>query len=416
LEEIKKKNGLDAKLHQITSGKDDASSDLKIKDLNEEILVKIKDTFVKTQVDATKERDLDGIKSFEVRKVSGTTYMALPSNIEELCASNYLYKLLILANSHNKIQGVTSGVKHDDTIGKNDDITSFLHGFGVILVEGKLIKKPKLKGMFGRGLSCAVKYAIGSIKNADVSLLKLMKVSSAPEVVFKDPWGKKHITEKRLLDNVIAAIKRVEKPWESVKTWILPLEEIKKKNGLDAKLHQNSLIDEVERKYILKDFKEELKAVDALLPADIEVKERKSLSMSSLPDTKIDSILSYSDHVRSVIKLFKPYKDFVNDLLSLRLKCVYGHKDNTQLKRRKKPIHDLINNIKKTREFVTSFNIGRGMRVHPPFIVTYYPTSEGEYNTLRKQLDEWLAKFSAEDDMSVRAGLNQKWLIAAISD
>jgi hypothetical protein len=232
--------------------------------------------------------------------------------------------------------------------------------------------------------------------------LKIAKVKSAPEEVFKDPWGKSYLTEKRLLDNIILALKKCKFPEAAVKTWEYPWDKIKEKMGLSDKIVDNPLLDEVERKFIRTDFKEEL-AVGSMV----------ELKIPSSPDSPYLTNLSLT--VENLVKKFKPLKSFVQDLVALRLKCVYGHPDNRTLKKKKKPVTDLIRNIKKTREYLVAFNIGRGLKVEPPFIPPYFPNTDIEYQTCRRQIDEWYASI-AGDDMRVRAGLVRGWLIGAISE
>lgn len=355
-----------------------------------------------SQEKATEKTDLQGIKSFEVRKVQGKTFMGLPSNIEALGETNYLYKLLVKANNINKIIGVKCTQEYTDTMANNKDVQSFLHGFGVPLVIEDIPNiKVKTKGMFGRGLSCAIKYIIANIKKADSSLLKLSKCKSAAEEVFKDPWGKANTTEKRLLDNIILALKKVKTNEVALKTWYYPLDKIKEKNGIRLNIVDNPLIDEIERKYIRSDFEQSKAAASTVV---LEIKDETS------------GIVAFSEAVRALIKDFKPLKDFVNDLVSLRLKCVYGHRDNQALKRRKKPIGDLVRNIRNTKEYLVAFNIGRGLRVHPPFIVTYFPATDGEYRNMRTQIQEWAATIGGTDENKARAVLVSKWLEGAISE
>jgi hypothetical protein len=328
--------------------------------------------------------------------------MGLPSNIEELGNTNsYLFKLLLLANKENKIKGVEVGHYHT-TFARNPDTETFLQGFGVPLVKGELPSfKVKTRGLFGRGLSSAVKYMIGNIPTADISLLKLTKCKSAPEEVFKDPWGKSHVTEKRILDNIIVALKRCKIENKVLDEWLHPWEKIMEKNGIDKKILDNQLIDEIEREWIQDDFKESLAVASAVPEFKTEEKEFK--------------ILSLGKELKRVIKLFKPLKSFVGDLVSLRLKVLYGHKDNTALKRRKRPIGELKRNIAMTKEFVNAFNIGRGGQVRPPYLLPYFPSSNGEWQTLKGQIDVWYASIAGEQ-MRLRAGVVHKWLQGAITE
>jgi len=370
------------------------------KDLNEVFLSKILSTLVTSQREATEVISLEGIKPFEVRKLDGHLYMGLPVNMDKLCEHSYLFKLLLVANKKNQIQG-REAQTFQSQLPKNTDVEAFLHGFGVPIVTDVFPNfKVKSKGKFGQGLSCAVKYIVGTMKDADSSLLKLAKVKSAAEEVFKDPWGKSYPTEKRILDNIIIALKKVKITDDDVKSWVFPWGKIKEKNGIDGKIATNPLLDENEREWISYDFKNALAAASAVEP---ELKSDKNY-LSSL-----------TAEVRTLIKTFKPLKDFVGDLVSLRLKTLYSHRDNATLKRKNRPIGDLKNNIKRTKEFVNAFNIGRGGQVRPPYIMPYYPATDAEYQAIRLQITTWFGSITGTE-MRSRAGVVSTWLTAAISD
>jgi len=95
------------------------------KDLNQEILVKLQSTFVTSLSESKAKESLEGLKAFEVRKVRDSTYVGLPTNMENLAISYYLFKLFLKANQVLKIKGVAVSERYETHLPKNKDVNPF---------------------------------------------------------------------------------------------------------------------------------------------------------------------------------------------------------------------------------------------------------------------------------------------------
>jgi hypothetical protein len=349
------------------------------------------------------KESLDGLKAFEVRKVKNDVFVGLPTNIEQLAIDYYLFKLFLKANKVLKIKGVAVSSKYETTMPKNKDVEAFLQGFGLILITQSIPeRKTKIRGMFGKGVSCAIKYCLSTFKDIDVNLLKLNKTEQAPQMVLGDSWGSKYVTEKRILDSIINAIKKSTYNFLNIGDWLQPITEINKRFGLDYEvLLNNPLLDEVERQWIRHDFK-----VDSFISLD----EKKDSKIGSVGDLQ-----EFTSIVKGKMKSLKPIKDFVNDIVSQRVKLAYQHPLNKALKKKGKGIDPLINNIRRTREYLTAYSIGRSSGMPRPFVCPPFPIDERDVGTFLNQVHAWERSYSQDQTYADRARQTANWLEASIA-
>jgi hypothetical protein len=359
----------------------------------------IKDRLVTSLEKARQLSNLEGLGPFEVTKEGKKVYMAYPTNMEELIKESYLYVLIILANKINKVTVVKSKKAYKTTMLQEDRKEDFLKGFGVPLVKGVHPTFTQTRGNFGKGIHCAVKYKFQHTKGFDLNITKVRKVESAPTFLFGDLWGSKNITDKRLVDNIINALKTIE--WEkgAELSWIKPKVQIVADYGLNAKLHENQLLSIMEQQFIIEDFKKE--RYNATIPDwKEEMKDVSEISMA----------------FQRSVKAFKPYKEFVNDIINSRLRAIYSQKENKGRKRKQLPIKQLVDDLKNTKVYLDVFNPCRAAQVVPPFNVPFYPENAGEYDNVLHLLTKWekAAKVHEEKD-SLRVLAIKQWFIANLA-
>jgi len=269
------------------------------------------------------------------------------------------------------------------------------------MINGIPERKTKIRGQFGKGVSCAIKYALSIYKDIDINLLKLNKTESAPTMVLGDAWGKKYTTEKRILDSIINAIKKSSYDFTGLNDWIQPQEELTRRFGLDYEgLISNPLLEESERTWIRQDFK-----------VSTFVADEKKGSISSVADLQ-----AFTKRIKDYQRSLKPVKDFIGDIVSQRVKLAYGHPLNKSIKRRQKGIEPLISNIKKTREYLVAFNIGRSARLPRPFVPPAFPTSDGELQLFVRELTAWETTYVGDVENSTRARQVANWFEGAINN
>jgi len=255
--------------------------------------------------------------------------------------------------------------------------------------------------MFGKGLACAIKYIISNYGDIDPNLLKLGKVESAPTMVLGDSWGSKYKTEKKILDNVISSLKKSTYDFTNLNDWLQPQNEVVKKYGMDIKeIINNPLLDETERTWIREDYK----------TPPFVINETKYGKVSSIADLQ-----ALTKEVNSYLKTIKPIKSLVNDIVGNRLKCVYQHPLNKTRGAKKKGIDILISNIRRTREYLVSFNIGRAAGLSNPFVPVGYPIDNQQYESFKTQLSGWERTYRGKGEpQEGRSHLVANWFQGAI--
>jgi hypothetical protein len=287
---------------------------------------------------------------------------------------------------------VTVDEPHATTMIRDSSKEDFLKGFGLALVEEKIPKYTQTRGMFGRGVHLAAKYRMQCLKNFDLNLTKIRKVESAPEILFGNLWGSKNIVDKRIVDNIIMAIKKL--PFDDDCTWIKSTAQIKVDYGLDENLHKNQLLSPDEQMFIKEDFKSEFHIAYEIL--DLKCESGK------LP--------AFSEQVQKLVRAFKPYKEFVTDIINSRLRAIYSKKENKARKKRQQPIKVLVESMKYTKEYLDAFNPCRAARL-PSFQVPFVPQSPEEFNKVAKALSNWCNSIN-EPGLKTRALLVESWYLA----
>lgn len=320
--------------------------------------------------------------------------MGLPDNMEDLIISDYLALLTLAANKANKIIGykcTKSGILKQSW---SEEQKLFLHGLGSPLALGRIPERPaKLSGGFGRGLSCAVKVRFTTQANMDPRLLKIMETKYALTELLGDAWAKKEVIIKRLVDNVLTAIKTLEMPGEACMSWIKPNQELFKIYPVSTKnLLKSELLDDIERNSLIEDFKDILESKEFKIP---EIKSPKIL---------VDVIEELKKEQKRISKL----KNHVDEIIATRLKAVYSFKGNSKMKSQRRPLKDLMLNMKKSKEYLEAFNPSKGMRLPSFMPLPFYPQTQEEEVQLKRRILTWVGTYGNSPLLN-RAELCSSW-------
>jgi len=371
-------------------------------DYNEELLSKYSKLLVTSREAAKKIDDLKTLDLWEIRRLDDHLWMGLPENMEELVKTDYLALLTLAANSINGIKGFKTGknglIRHAWT----EDQKDFLQGLGVFVAAGKLTTRPKkVSGPFGRGLSCAAKHWFDRNKGFDSRIVKCMEVKYAVTELMGDAWAKKEVSVKKLIDNVLGAVRKCEGNPEAITSWIKPHEEIFKIYPFSTKkLFDTEILSPLEKEFIRADYKDELE-------------EKKEFKVPETYDS-LKSVEGMIALVKAEQARTKRVRRYVEELIDYRLKTVYSYKGNSRLKAQKRPLKDLLNNMKKTKDYLVAFNPSRTARLEPSMPCPFFPTSVEEEEQLKRRVLDWVALFRDKGNAEMRSRSCSDWLANAV--
>jgi hypothetical protein len=193
--------------------------------------------------------------------------------------------------------------------------------------------------------------------------------------LFGDIWGKNYPDQKKMIDTVIHYLRTKKFMSGDIKKLLLPPQMVISERGLNLDWSPD-LVSDVE---------------DSLLNEIID--ERKILKHYVLEYSNIKDVtdvISLTTELLNRNKTIKPIKDTIKNVTSYRITSVYApYKGKNRDKARKKPIKELIEDIKGSSDYA-SFNPSVWVKligVTP--ITALFPATEEEW----KKFDEYKDKF-----------------------
>jgi hypothetical protein len=271
-----------------------------------------------------------------------------------------------------------------------------LNGFGVPLVEGGIPAFRKdLKGPFKKGLYCCINYISTGIKYCDRRWLVFGESPSILLLLFGEAWAVKHQEEKIILDFVISTLSKIKA--SNIPTYLVNIEELRKKLGLKANRHKNQVISSEEQKFIEEDYSETIDKIKGF-----KYYEYKS----------IEDLVAHMRDAQKMCKEAKIYSDLCKEIVGDRLDLVFK---GDKRKKQNQPIEKLIQQKKDTVEYVKVFNPCRAAGIKTAFRVGSLPSNEEEKRKVKVAISEWKASFKGVGKLQARLPTVEAWYVEVLS-
>jgi hypothetical protein len=325
---------------------------------------------VSTPKEARQTISIESLRPFESRMVEGTRVVCVPSNIESLVADHYIFTLAALCLKHCDHK-IVEGREYTPTFKHTADQILCLNGFGAPIVEEKVPNfRNDIRGAFKKGLLSAMTYIVEEVKFCDKRWFIFNESKNIMLTLFGEAWATKHQDEKIILDFIISILKT--QPIFGMDTYLINVDELRKRLGLKANRHKNAVISDDEQKFIEEDYKDILKQIR---------------------EFKYDEYKNWMDlitHMKRTVRLCKdakPYSDLCKEIINDRLTWVFkGQKKNKKL-----PIMKLIDD-KKSQDvigYIKVFNPCRSAGINTPFRIGSVPSSKEDESSFKKSFVEW---------------------------
>jgi hypothetical protein len=298
---------------------------------------------------------------FQTVTKGANTFIALPSNYEEMVEDNLFFQIL------NKliVDGVYSPVTIDKTFTPRLKLgsaeTTFLKAFYYQTFSNTMIKLPTRKSQLYHGLMSAQKIILSAIPDLDISLYKQKSAKLPSTVIFGDPYGKNYPVEKKILDKMIHTMRTNKINCEFFCN-LIPLNEIIKDKGLKVDTSSDLL-------------SEDEKAAAKSLLRDIGQFELPDESDFKSERHAID----FQKSIRDFQKKVKVIKIGINTIVSERITaCFAPYSGSARIKAKKEKISTLIDNAKSDSVYYKAFNPSMvNLLVGRPRQITQFPEAWG---------------------------------------
>lgn len=261
--------------------------------------------------------------------------------------------------------------------------------------------KPNIK----QGVSEAVRRILTN-RNVSTEFVRMDAIGRIADHVFGNAWATKHPIEKKILDKIIHMVSITDGDVSHLHSWFLSKEEIMKNAGIKL-VHKNNFISEFEIKLIEGDFKTAIEVVDNFKgPQD---------TSDHFGHADIDNLIKYSrdyvNYVHHCQKVMKEYKSLCKQIVDERSSFIFTTPANNKLKKAKKPINELIANIKDTHDYVKLFSPSRLCSKN--YVMIYYqPRPVAEMNLMTAEVQLWFKNNALN---SQRAQLGYSWICEALA-
>jgi hypothetical protein len=277
---------------------------------------------------------------FQTMIKAGQTFVGLPSNFEENCEKQYLFR----AVSKLIEKGVYHTVHLEKTyssklkLGASEEL--FLKGFILQVFNKTLVELPSSKTPLYHGILAAQKYIISAKDNLDITLFKQCHAKQPSAYIFGDVYGKDYPIEKKILDKLI----HILRTWEyevDVQKYLIPWNEVVKEKGLSIDLSSDTL-EEDEKSYI------RLLIEENKMQAQLE-------SYSGL--RTLDDVLKFQGLMQKDQKALKQIKTCIDTMVSERITaCFAPYQGAARQKARKIKLSILMENAKSDKDQFKHFN------------------------------------------------------------
>jgi len=351
-----------------------------IKAVTEEVHSLLQPKLIASYTGAKRQQDLSKLAPWKVIKYQDKLYVGLPSNYKDLLNKSYLYVAFLAAVDRQKMIMAELDQEFTHTFSLTPEKDQWLKGFTSILVNGEI---PTYEGagqkQYFQGVGCAIRYMMDEIKDLKPDWFSIGHDKVASTTIFGDPWGGKFKTEKRMLDQVISTIKKIPLDFAKLGEYQISYKAWCEKYRVSSKLHENPVLSDMERQWIVHDYKGTAKAID-----------EKQYTHTC---TSKDGYLAYQKQLEKLLKGFNSYKTFVDHIIDKRMKSIYSYQGNKQKRGGKKvPIKDLIAKMRYTREYLESFNPTLVAGGNSVYYIVGYPSNKEERTKFLDNLDKWLNK------------------------
>jgi len=346
---------------------------------------------VATPKEARQNIAVDSLRPFESRMIEGKRIISVPSNIEELVAENYLFTLAALALRNCNAQ-IIEGRPYQATFKHTTDQTMCLNGFGIPIVEKAIPKyRSDFRGPFKKGLLVSVMYITEGVKYCDRRWFQFNESKNILLTLFGEAWATKHQDEKIILDFIISVLKTV--PVTNMETYLINIEELKKRLGLKANRHKNQILSTDEQKFLEEDYKGILNDIK-----NFKYEEYKSW----------DALTHHMHDTQRLCKAAKPYSDACKEITNDRLTFIFKGQKKIN---KKQPILKLIDDKKETNtvEYVKVFNPCRAAGIKVAFRVGAIPVNDEERGRVKVSLREWKNSLKGVGAIQSRLPIIETW-------
>jgi hypothetical protein len=332
---------------------------------------------------------IEGLRPFETRVVEGVRIVVVPENLNELVDKNYLFVLAALGLKTTKCK-IVQGKTYEGNFVHSTDQQLALNGFGIPLVEGFIPKFRKdLKGPLKKGLHCAIQYICASEKFLDRRWLIFGDSSGILPLLFGSTWATKHQDEKVILDFIINCFSSVK--ITHIDSYLLNVEELKKRLGLKSNRHKNQIISADEQRFIEEDYKVVLDLI-----RDFKYEEYDGFN----------AIIVHMKATNALSKNAKPYSDMCKQIINERLSLIYKGEGK---KKKNVPIAKLVDLKSNTPDYARVFNPCMAAGCKTPFRVGSFPENDEERRKIRVSLGEWAKSQKGNRLVSARLSMIESW-------
>jgi hypothetical protein len=313
---------------------------------------------------------------------SGENRVAIPTNIDELCSSSYLYPIYLHILKREGYKAIMIDKAYQSKLKLDVKKENYLKCLSIPVATDKdqFPPLPSKKGLLRKGLLAAFNIAIEGRK-IDKTLFKIKNITHPFIYLLGDMYGKAYQVEKTMLDKIIFTLRSMDDTqFRDVSSYVMPIGVIAKEKGLNVDL-KSDLFDPSEKEY-LKLCLQETKGERSLIPQPLK----------SLAD-----ISAFQDQIRNCQKTLAPFKKIINELVSRRLTVVFSpyRNDREKAKAKKTPVKELIQRVGGTKEFCIAFNPTLLFQLKNRPSLPYISLTKEEYdrgdleNHIKKSIDQF---------------------------
>jgi len=280
-----------------------------------------------------KQFDTENANPFSVLVLGDKKEVYLPSNWSNISQNEILARMFLSLTTSANYNPILKSKPYDWTLKLDANQTSFLKGWYSCLNNIPTFSK-NLQKDFKRGVLFGLHLMLEKEKISE--LVKQDKTGDVNILLLGNAWGVKYQVEKNMIDQ-LKHFTRLRKPSGSIMSWLLSSEEVKDKLGLRNPI-DNALLSDNEQ--------EDLKA-RYKIPLDLIniIGERKIEDVKN-PEEELASIRRWLQEIKELQRKLKPLKSICDEIVRKRGKFVFQNKKNKKLLAEKRPVKDLISNIK----------------------------------------------------------------------
>jgi hypothetical protein len=319
-------------------------------------------------------------KSWDTGLVNGTQTVLLPKNIDNLVQNNYLVKLYLFCLDK---MGYEAEVGTEEWSSKQKEdlrMNQFLRAFGISVINDEIPDLPSSHGLVWKGIASSINIWLIGQHGVDKSLFKVRQAIHPCTQLFGDVWGKNYPVEKKMLDTVIHYL-RSKKMTGNISKLLLPKETIISEKGLNLEW-SSDLVSAIE---------------DSLLNEILDIEKiDKKYNIDFQKVKTIDDVKSLTIEILNRNKAIKKTKDTIKTVTSYRMTSIYSpFKGKNRDKARKRPVRELIDEIKHTQEYET-FNPSiwtKIIGISPMTIL--YPATDEEWKKFDVNKNRFISALSS---------------------